>query len=341
MKILVDTRYSRYLPECTTLDSEIERLFGRRVLALTKSNGILRGLMAWWVGRRFDFIVTVNHHPGSSLLIVLAGLSHRRKLILLEFMIYGDRTVKRLSLPVIIPLLLGPALRKAMVAAQVMLESEPKYYAELLGIPESRFSPILLPLVDSQKTELTNTRQKNLVFSSGRAACDWETLLSAAEGTDWELVIVCGRRELKYIEKLNHTVKAKVLSDISADEHAKWMRSAAVYVLSLYDRPISSGQLRLGNAISCGTPTVATRVRGLEGYAANGRNALLVEPGNAMDLRKRVDELLLHPERRFALAKRARKLSESRTESTFFHSIRTFVFGAAHKSDTPDERVQQ
>jgi len=335
MTFLVDTHYARYLPDCPTLESEIRSRYGRTLHALARRSALVRGVLAWWIGRHFDFVVTINHHPGSFWLILLTGLTGTRKLILLEFMIYADRKdrlLKRLALPVLIPLLLGPALRRSMMAAQVMLLEEPAHYAQLLGIPECRFTPILLALRGDEKAEPAETPREHLVFSSGRAACDWPLLFRAAQGASWKLVIACPRRELQTLSNLDRTGAVTVLADISPDEHAEWLRRAAVYVLPLYDRPISSGQLRVRNAIAAGTPTVATRVRGLQGYAVDGQSALLVEPGDAAGLRVYIDQLIANRDRAIALANRARQFAASRTESGFARSIHDFVFQSAADS---------
>src|SRR5439155_1593559 len=73
--------------------------------------------------------------------------------------------------------------------------------------------------------------------------------------------------------------RAEVFCELSRSEHDERVRASAVYVLCLKDGGPSAGHVRLMAVVDCGTPVIATAVRGLEGYV-DRRSAILVPPGD-------------------------------------------------------------
>jgi hypothetical protein len=70
------------------------------------------------------------------------------------------------------------------------------------------------------------------------------------------------------------------------------MRRAAVYLLALREADVSSGQIRVMDAATAGTPVVASDVRGLADYVTPGETALTFPAGDAAAARRAVG--LLH-----------------------------------------------
>jgi len=316
------------LSGCDHLQDQIQRRFGGRWARLARFSCI-RGVLGWWIAREYDFVVTVSHWPGGRWLIFLTawlgGGRRRRKFILLEFISCPERLLNRLMFAVWLPLIFRPAIRRTLVAAQVMAESEPDYYARLFRLPASLFQRIPLPLIDDKVQEHSYAASEKMVFASGRAACDWETLFRAADGASWNLSVVCSRHDRRHVDRLNKSGLAVVRSEISPEEHAQMMVHAAVYVLPLRQRPISIGQLRMRNAICAGTPIVCTRVGGLSGYAIHHQTASVVEEGDHAALRREVDRLLVDPEWRRTLATRAREFAATRNVEWFSRALNDFV----------------
>jgi glycosyltransferase involved in cell wall biosynthesis len=327
IRILADTGYAAMLPDCDNLQNEIQRRFGKWVARLARFSSV-RGVLGWWIGRKYDFLVTVSHWQGGRWLVFLTawlGGSRRRKIILLEFISCPERLLNRMAYSVWLPLIFRPAIRRTMLAAQVMTAAEPGYYSKLFGIPASLFHVIPLPLIDDNTQDRAYSASEDTVLSSGRAACDWETLFHAAQGANWNLCVICSKHDRKHVDSLNRDRRAIVLSEVSPEEHARMMARAAVYVLPLRHRPISIGQLRMRNAISAGTPIVCTRVEGLSGYAVHQRTASLIDEGDEAALRREVDKLLYDLEWRRTLATRAREFASTRTAACFSGTINDFV----------------
>jgi glycosyltransferase involved in cell wall biosynthesis len=94
------------------------------------------------------------------------------------------------------------------------------------------------------------------------------------------------------VHRLNADGRATVHVDIPAEAHHELVANASVYVLALAELSVSSGHIRLMEAVGAMTPVVATRVLGLADYIEPGASALVVEPGDAGALRDAVDRVL-------------------------------------------------
>jgi glycosyltransferase involved in cell wall biosynthesis len=142
---------------------------------------------------------------------------------------------------------------------------------------------------------LTLTTGDGSVMTSGRAACDWPTVFDAARGEDWPLTVVCGKRDLRQVNRLNADGRATVLTDISLDYHFRLVQQASVYLLALRSFEVSSGQIRLSDAIRAGTPAVVSVVPGIAGYVEDGRTVLSYPSGDAAAARRQICRLLEDP----------------------------------------------
>jgi glycosyltransferase involved in cell wall biosynthesis len=139
------------------------------------------------------------------------------------------------------------------------------------------------------------------------------------------LTVICGRRDLPRVQRLNADGRAEVFCELSRSEHDERVRASALYVLCLKDSGPSAGHVRLMAVVDCGTPVIATAVRGLEGYVEDGRSAILVPPGDPERLGDAIDRLLDDPERRRALRETAAELARAWTYRDFFGAIRTVL----------------
>lgn len=335
-RILVDTRYAALFRDSDTLEEQIQRRYGNRVLRLARFSPV-RGVLAWWIAREYDFVVTVNHWPGSRWLIFLLawlGGRRRRKLILLEFISCPERFFRSLVFSIWMPLIFRPAIKRTLAAAHVMCPAEPEYYSRLFRLPASLFHVIPLPLVTENPEDRSYREADNVVFASARGLTDWETLFRAAEGANWNLHVACPQTDRKRVDRLNKDGRAVVQSTLPWAEHQRIMSTAAVYALPLAQRLVSCGQLRVRDAISAGTPIVCTRVVGLEGYAIPDQTALVVEVGDHIALRREIDKLLSDPELRHTMAMRARQFARTRTPEIFTAAIRELVDCVADQANS-------
>ncbi len=327
---LTDLWYAAEMPEtCVALDVLLEdRPLLRR---LCGASGLARALALFWFGRQFPVTFTKFHPLTGMVLPLLEAAAGRRRLVFLEFITPLDRATRlgRLGRAVTalyriyLRLVVAPVLQRSLKSAQVMTAWEGELYAEVYGIPGDRFRFIPWSLNQGEWAPRDVKRDPGppMVLSSGRAACDWETLFAAARGADWPLTVICGADDRARVDRLNADGRATVLSEVSLAEHAEHVARATVYVLCLHEIAASSGQIRLGNCNEIGTPVVASRVKGLEPYLIDRVNAVTVAPGDPDALRQAVDRLVASPETRRDLARRAREHSLTFTRADQFRMI--------------------
>ena len=297
--ILADTWYARHIVGASCLNDRIPE----RLRSLTDRSGLVRGLALLMLGRRSKVVVTVAGAPGSGICIITYGLLGRRKLVLLNYMYWQPRRIK---LPVfrLRQWLLGRALLRAHVAtgeeARIFSKTLPIERLEIVHWP-SRFDDSPLPSFNDARR----------VVATGRRT-DWKTFFAAADGTDWEVRVVCRGADLAEVRRLAFP-DTVIRHDISLEEHQAEVDAATLYVIPLPETGGSIGQIRVMNATQAGVPIVASDVIGLRGYL-DGSCAGLVPAGDAAALRKAVNDLLDDPERREVLRIAARQRGGTMSE---------------------------
>lgn len=329
-KVLVDTWYSQCLDDSfVPFNTILEERCPEWMVKLIERNGMLRGILLFWFGRSYDLIVTTGSHPGSLMVLLLEAWfgGHQRRVILLEFL---RGTVlpgwRRFLYALWVAVIIRPSMQRAMKAGQVMTRWEREHYAKMYGISEDRFCFIPFPLRRQDDVLPIRVQESCVkVLSSGRAACDWDTLVRAATGRDWPLTIISGRRDLHQIKPFGKIENMTVYGDMPTEECRKHLHASTIYVISLREMLVSSGHVRLHEATRAGIPVVATRVRGLDGYVIDNETALLVEPGDYLGMRNAIEHLLLHEDERRRLATNAFERAGAWTYEQYFSAISAFI----------------
>jgi glycosyltransferase involved in cell wall biosynthesis len=299
----------------------------RPVRLLVAKPGLARGLALGWLARRERLTLAVIRRERGSLpaLAVCALPPARRRIFVLELIrrplpaSWWRRALYRIWLRA----LEGPALRRGMSAAQVMTGWEREEYADHYRLERARLHHVPWAWREGsgeEPAEIADSSRR--VFSSGRTACDWETLFAAAAGAGWALEVACSRADADRVRPLAAAVGAELSVELPWAEHDRALRAAAVCVIALSDRGLSAGQVRLMSAVEAGVAVVATRVRSLQGYAVEGVTAELVEPGSPGPLRDRVEALLADPGRRRRLRDAARARAGGWTYAEYFAALR-------------------
>jgi putative nucleotidyltransferase with HDIG domain len=294
--------------------------FGLDQLTTTGGRLGLAFLRATYRGTLIITILTRWSFPAA----ILASFLRRRQVVLLEFQ----------HLPVyrwqaIVVRLLRPLVSRGIAAAQVLSSWEVEACHKWLGIPSERIRFIPWPL---HGVDPGPTTRSGYVLASGRAACDWESLFRAAEGTEWPLIVVCGEIDAREVERLNAGGRAKVFVDIPRDQHHRLLKEASVYVLPLAERHHSAGHIRIMDAMSTMTPVVTTSIRGLVDYVVPGESAIVVGPGDVVGLREGIDLLLGDQTLGRRLAERALDIFGTRTLADYEKQIRDLVYSATERS---------
>ena len=270
--------------------------------------------------RRLDLVV-IRGEPGTlAALAVCAAPPARPAVFVCELLRRppSRSPMRRLARRLWMRLIEAPLLRRGIAGAQVMTAWERDEYAAAYGLDPGRLHLVPWPRREGGDAETAVIDpDSRRVFSSGRTACDWETLIAAATGTGWELTIVCSGPDAERVRALAAGVEGITIEvELPWAEHDRLLRASAVCAIAIADRGLSAGQVRLMSAVEAGVPVVATAARSLEGHLADGETALVVSPGDAAALREAVDGLLADPGQRRRLRDRAR---EDAAESTYAH----------------------
>jgi glycosyltransferase involved in cell wall biosynthesis len=152
------------------------------------------------------------------------------------------------------------------------------------------------------------------IFSGGRTNRDFATVFEAILQLDSPAVIVADKTVDFPSDVPEHV---RIYRDIPLEDFQGLLQGARIVVVALKRGDISSGQVVLNRAMRSGKPVVVTATAGMDEYVTDGKDAVLVEPGNIDDLKTKLAWLLDNPERRREIALEAR-----RTYETTFNSRR-------------------
>jgi Glycosyl transferases group 1 len=320
--VLSDVWYKDEFPEIADaltegLPQPLAKLLGR--------SAVLRALAMSIRGRHYPLLLTCWDGTGRVLALIEA-LRGKRRLVLLEFIDF-DYQSKRGALARLYGLavkhVLGPCLRRCVLDVQVFTAWEKQSVVEKYGLREDQVKLFSWPLSLGEIAARPVDAQlgQDMVFSSGRAACDWPTLFAAQKIGGWPLTVVCSDKDLPLVKSLNADGQVKVLSNIPKKDHDDLFGSATVYALCMKEKFKSSGQIRLASGIEAGVPVVASSIRGLDGYVIDGVTAVAVPPGDAQALSDAVSGLLRDPARRATLVQRAWEFARDNTRALYIARI--------------------
>jgi glycosyltransferase involved in cell wall biosynthesis len=92
-------------------------------------------------------------------------------------------------------------------------------------------------------------------------------------------------------------------------------------LLALKEAEVSSGQIRVMNAVTAGTPIVASLTHGIADYIESGRTALTFEPGDTDAARDAVNRLLRDAELRNRIRSAALNAAQGDTLAAYLERI--------------------
>jgi len=146
------------------------------------------------------------------------------------------------------------------------------------------------------------------VFSAGRYGRDYPLLLDAIEGMDVPLVIVADNTTYSSLQaRVGHNPLIRIYREILYSRYAELLRAARFVVLPLLPVAYHTGQTVLMQAMALGKAVIATRSSGTVDYVADNEDGVLVEPGNALELRNKILFLLNNPVELRRIAENARR----------------------------------
>lgn len=165
---------------------------------------------------------------------------------------------------------------------------------------------------------LEPTREAGYVYSAGWAHRDWPTLMAALERMECEAVVSGGVDEVRE----SSIGRVRSLRQVPPEEGRLQMAASSAVALAFEETDSASGPLVLLDAMALGKAVVATSVKGTRDYVEDGRNGLLVPPGDAVALEAALRRVLGDGELRRRLGGAARADAASRfSEGRFLTGV--------------------
>jgi len=331
-KILYDAPIEHKILQLVDQLPDVCRLrFGKILSKIILRSNPLKAVATALLAKDYD-VVAPHWFKYGRLIVLLLGAANRKKIILIEFIDYNTADKNPLIAfiyDLYIKSILAPCMRRSVLGIQVMTQWEKDRLHSVYNMPESSVRCIRWPIAGWEQLTPTNQAGNGTVFSSGRSACDWDTLFAAARLGRWPLTVVCSKKDLPHVKELNKTVGAAVYSEISVKEHDRLLAEASVCVICLKEANKSSGQIRLGACITLSVPCVVTAVRGMDGYLIDGVTGCSVPPRDAGAICRAVERLIA--DRRFCndLLDRGRKHVSSYNKDHYVQKIINLLFQEA------------
>lgn len=254
---------------------------------------VFRALRLVLVARRYDRVVLVT--SGIDLFVLAALLPQKTELVAADWLIPRSRALDRLLI-----------LRR--VRFVVVRRSDMSTLRRRFRVTSASFVPFPTPRSAGE------SRDRDYVYSAGWAHRDWPTLLAALRRTGLPAVISSGRN-------LDAPPNVEVVDQLSPHAGRKLMSASRCVALMLFDNELPAGPLVLLDAMAHGKPIVVSDVGGSRDYVDDGREALLVPPGDVEACAAALQRIWDDPVLRRELGAAARTRAERYTSERFWSEV--------------------
>ena len=194
-------------------------------------------------------------------------------------------------------------------------------YAREFAVPAEKFAwvPYHSTLYDAEYA----VSEGDYVFAGGDSCRDYATLLEAARGLPYRVVIAALCRDR--FHGLDIPKNVEILG-ASQEQFFSLMAGAGVVALPLHAGLLHSGghQTYL-NAMLMGKPVVVADDCGTEEYIVHGVTGMLVRPGDTVALRDAIRTLMENPRIARSLGERAKTAAAAYSPERFFERVFALV----------------
>lgn len=150
-------------------------------------------------------------------------------------------------------------------------KAECSFYADMFGEDVCRF--IFVPLgVGVPKIDDSEIRDDGYLFSTGRSNRNYDFLIEALKGMDFQCVIACNTHKTTELPP-----NIRILEDCFGREMYTKMAHCHCVVVPLRNHSVSSGQLVVLHAMSLGKPVICTDADGIKDYVEEGVTGFLID----------------------------------------------------------------
>jgi len=202
-----------------------------------------------------------------------------------------------------------------------------------LGVPGGRLAHLLQPVDLDFWIPGSDESEDDLICAVGTEARDYPVLLEAVRGLDARVEIAVGSMVMsptdRGVGRLAKTMSGVSVGDgpsnvvvrhhLSPIELRELYRRARLVVVPLRDVDFDAGVTAITEAMAMGKPVIVSRTRGQVDVVTDGKEGLLVPPGDALAMRGAIVQLLQDPGAGAGLGAAGRELAERR------HSLDDYV----------------
>ncbi len=154
------------------------------------------------------------------------------------------------------------------------------------------------------------------VFAGGGAGRDFKTLIEAVSGTSYPLKIVSFSRDLlEYPSILPENVE--FFGRMPLQNFLTMIAQSRLVVIPLKKGDKPHGHVSIIQALVLGKAVISTRNASCEDYFKDGKNALLVDPGDVQGYRHAIEQLFHNEALRHTLERNAQESARRFTYSYF------------------------
>ncbi len=219
--------------------------------------------------KKFEYIVGWQQFYALFLCFYLRLFHCRKgpKVVVLTFIYKEKKGFKGKLYKKFIKYALGCKFLKKLV---VLSSYEKEYYSSLFAVSIDKFAFCHIGANEEKKL----IEQKGDYFvSAGRSNRDYDFLVNYfIKHQEHELYIISDRYKNKNITKNIH-----ILDNCFNLEYEKMVANSFAVIISLYDEPISSGQLVALRAFKYKKPIIATNNSGITDYVLDNENGFIIE----------------------------------------------------------------
>lgn len=163
------------------------------------------------------------------------------------------------------------------------------------------------------------------VCSVGGEGRDYQTLMEAArQAPDINFVVVTRHYNIPPSPLPPNVI---VLVDVAVENFWSIVKKCRFVVIPLRDEKTNCGHITLVGSLMLGRPIVATRSDGIADYVDDDRNALLVEPQNAVALRQAIEKLWRDEDHYQRLSHAISTMNQEESLTTWPGYLRNYVTG--------------
>lgn len=200
---------------------------------------------------------------------------------------------------------------QSVARAVVFTPAEVETYQQRLSMPPGSvtFCPQGWYDLQAYKPAISVQMPKRFLFASGRSYRDYATLARAVDGLDVTVCVSAREFNMAGIEMPN---SMQATGWLSTSEFQAYLLQSQFYIVPLLQIAHAGGDSSLMQAMSAGKAVVATRAPSTELYIQDGKNGILVPPGDVEAMRNAIAYLWNHPNEAKRMGEEARRRYEEK-----------------------------